>query len=78
VQLYTEQEVKEARENDVDLLEEARELALARAAIYQQNHAREHIKQSVIQFFYVDDLLYESLRLVNSEKHMKILPSTQL
>jgi hypothetical protein len=27
VQLYTEEEVKEARENDVDLLEEARELA---------------------------------------------------
>jgi transposase InsO family protein len=37
VQLYTEQEVKEARENDVDLLEEARELALARSVVYQQN-----------------------------------------
>jgi hypothetical protein len=37
VTLYTEAEVIEARENDVDLLEEARELALSRSAIYQQN-----------------------------------------
>ena len=34
---YTEAEVQEARQNDVDLLEEARELALSRSAIYQQN-----------------------------------------
>ena len=37
VTLYTEAEVKEARKNDVDLLEEARELAASRSAIYQQN-----------------------------------------
>ena len=30
VALYTETEAKEARENDVDLLEEARELTLSR------------------------------------------------
>ena len=42
VTLYTEAEVKEARENDVDLLEEARELALSRSAIYQQNLRRYH------------------------------------
>ena len=36
-QLYTEQEAKEAREDNVDLLEEARELALSRSAIYQQD-----------------------------------------
>jgi hypothetical protein len=35
--LFTEQEVKEAREDDVDLLEEARLLAASRSAIYQQN-----------------------------------------
>jgi hypothetical protein len=35
VVLYTEQEVKEAREDNVDLLEEAREQELARTAIYQ-------------------------------------------
>jgi hypothetical protein len=33
---YIEKQAKEARENGVDLLEEARELALARSALYQQ------------------------------------------
>ena len=33
---YTEVEGKESRENDVDLLEEARLLALSRSAVYQQ------------------------------------------
>jgi hypothetical protein len=32
--LYTNDEFKEARENDVDLLEEAREFALARSVVY--------------------------------------------
>jgi hypothetical protein len=35
VVLYTEEEAKEARGGDVDLLEESRELALSRIAIYQ-------------------------------------------
>ena len=34
--MYTEAEAKEAREDGVDLLEEARLLALSRSAIYQQ------------------------------------------
>ena len=33
---YTEAEAKEARENDVDLLEEARLIALSRSVVYQQ------------------------------------------
>jgi hypothetical protein len=37
VVLYTEEEAKEARENDVDLLEEAREQTLSTTALYQQN-----------------------------------------
>ena len=37
VTLYTEEEAKESRENDLDLLEEARELALSISAVYQQN-----------------------------------------
>jgi hypothetical protein len=34
VVLYTEKEAKEARENDVDLLEEAREITLSRTVVY--------------------------------------------
>jgi hypothetical protein len=33
---YTEKQAKEAREDGVDLLEEAREHALARSVLYQQ------------------------------------------
>ena len=35
VTMFTETEAKEAREDVVDLLEEARELALSQTAIYQ-------------------------------------------
>ena len=35
--MYTEVDAKEAREDDVDLLEEGRLLALSRSAIYQQS-----------------------------------------
>ena len=37
VTMYTEADVKEAREDGVDLLEEGRLLALSRSAIYQQS-----------------------------------------
>ena len=33
--MYTEVDAKEAREDDIDLLEEGRLLALSRSAIYQ-------------------------------------------
>jgi hypothetical protein len=33
---YTQEQAKEAHEDDVDLLEEAREQALARSVLYQQ------------------------------------------
>ena len=36
VTMFTETEAKEAREDAVDLLEEARELALSRTAVYQK------------------------------------------
>jgi hypothetical protein len=32
---YTQEQAKEAREDDIDLLKEAREQALARSALYQ-------------------------------------------
>jgi ribonuclease HI/transposase InsO family protein len=61
VALYTEAEVKESRENDVDLLEEARELTLSRSAIYQQNLRRYHSRKINPRVFREGDLV---LRLV--------------
>ena len=43
--LYTEKDAKEAREDGVDLLDEARDLALSRSAIYQQNLRRYHSRR---------------------------------
>ena len=45
VAMYTETEAREARENDVDLLEEARELTLSWSAIYQQSLRRYHSRK---------------------------------
>jgi hypothetical protein len=45
VVLYIKEEAKEARENDVDLLEEAREITLSRTAVYQQNLRRYHAQK---------------------------------
>jgi len=61
VTMYTEAEVKEAREDDLDLLEEARELALSRSAIYQQNLRRYHSRKVNPRVFREGDLV---LRLV--------------
>ncbi|XP_020191717.1 uncharacterized protein [Aegilops tauschii subsp. strangulata] len=46
VTMYTEAEAKEAREDGIDLLEEARLLALSRSAIYQQGPRPEFITTS--------------------------------
>jgi hypothetical protein len=59
--MYTEAEAKEARENDVDLIEEARELTLSRSAIYQQNLRRYHSRKVNPRVFREGDLV---LRLV--------------
>ena len=45
VAMYTEAEAREAREDGVDLLEEARLLALSRSAIYQQGLRHYHSKK---------------------------------
>jgi hypothetical protein len=45
VVLYTKEEDKEARENDVDLLEEAREITLSRTVVYQQNLRHYHVQK---------------------------------
>jgi transposase InsO family protein len=61
VTLYTEAEAKEAREDGVDLLEEARLLALSRSAIYQQSLRRYHSKKIKPLAFREGDLV---LRLI--------------
>jgi hypothetical protein len=57
VVLYTEEEAKEARENDVDLLEEAREITLSRTAVYQQNLRRYHTQKVNPRRFQEGDLV---------------------
>jgi hypothetical protein len=57
VVLYTEEEAKEAKENNVDLLEEARELTLSRMAIYQQNLRRYHAQKVNPRRFQERDLV---------------------
>jgi hypothetical protein len=61
VTMYTEAEAREAREDDVDLLEEARELAASRSAIYQQSLRRYHSRKMCPRVFQEGDLV---LRLV--------------
>jgi hypothetical protein len=57
VVLYIEEEAKEARENDVDLLEEAREITLSRTAVYQQNLRRYHAQKVNPRRFQEGDLV---------------------
>ena len=51
VTMFTETEAKEAQEDAVDLLEEARELSLSRTSIYQQTLICFHSKKkSVLEY----------------------------
>ncbi|XP_073368001.1 uncharacterized protein [Aegilops tauschii subsp. strangulata] len=64
VTMYTKVEAKEAREDGVDLLEEARLLALSRSAIYQQGLRHYHSKKIMPLAFREGDLV---LRLVQKQ-----------
>ena len=44
VELYSEAEAEQARQDVVDLLEEEREMALIRSTVYQQDHRRFHAR----------------------------------
>src|SRR3954462_8235180 len=69
---FTEAEVKEAREDGVDLLEEARELAASRSAVYQQNLRSYHSRKVNPRTFRKGDLV---LRLVQRKEGMhKLTP----
>src|SRR3954454_5281027 len=72
VALYNEAEAIEAQGDDVDLLEEARELAASRSAIYQQNLRRYHSRKVKPRTFREGDLV---LRLVQRKEGMhKLTP----
>ena len=61
VAAYSQDKVELARQDGVDLLEEARELALSRSAYYQQNLRRYHKRRVRGRVFQEGDLV---LRLV--------------
>jgi hypothetical protein len=69
---YTEKQAKEAREDGVDLLEEAREQNLARSVLYQQQLRRYHSRKIRPLVFREEDLI---LRLVQNPKGMHKLSS---
>jgi hypothetical protein len=69
---YTEKQAKEAREDGIDLLEEAREQALARSELYQQLLRRYHSRKIHPLAFREGDLI---LRLVQNTKGMHKLSS---
>ena len=64
---YVEEENERARQDDVDLLDEARDLALARTAIYQQGLRRYHSNRVRGRSFQEGDLV---LRLIQDKKGM--------
>ncbi|XP_051197084.1 uncharacterized protein [Lolium perenne] len=62
---YAEEENERARQDDVDLLDEARDFALARTAIYQQGLRRYHSRRVRGRSFQEGDLV---LRLIQDKK----------
>ena len=69
---YVETENELARQDSVDALEEARELALERSAVYQQDLRRYHARRIRSWTFQEGDLV---LRLVQNKEGMhKLAP----
>jgi transposase InsO family protein len=64
---YAEEDNERARQDDIDLLDEARDLALSRTAIYQQDLRRYHSRRVRSRSFQVGDLV---LRLIQDKKGM--------
>ena len=67
VAAYSEAEVELARQDGIDLLEEARDLALSRSAYYQQNLRRYHSRRVQRRAFRKGDLV---LRLIQKTDGM--------
>ena len=68
---YDEDDVEAALEDDVDLLDEARDIALSRTAIYQQNLRNYHSRRLRTRAFVEGDLV---LRLKQKKVHKLASP----
>jgi ribonuclease HI/transposase InsO family protein len=71
VAAYVEADAEEARQDGLDLLEEEREIALQRSAIYQQDMRRYHSRRVRHRSFREGDMV---LRLVQQKEH-KLAPT---
>ena len=71
VDLYTEAEAEQARQDGVDLLEEEREMALIRSAVYQQNLRRFHARNIRSRTFHEGDLVLR----VDQQRPHKLAPA---
>ena len=71
VQAYDETDAKEVRQDNLDLLEEEREIALQRSTIYQQKLRQYHSRKVRPREFREGDMV---LRLVQQKSH-KLAPT---
>jgi len=71
VELFSEAEAEQARQDGVDLLEEEREMALTRSTIYQQDLRRFHARHVRSRTFQAGDLVLR----VDQQRPHKLAPA---
>ena len=71
VELFSEAEAEQARQDGVDLLEEEREMALTRSTIYQQDLQRFHARHIRSRTFQAGDLVLR----VDQQRPHKLAPA---
>ena len=71
VELFSEAEAGQARQDGVDLLEEEREMALTRSTIYQQDLRRFHARRVRSRTFQASDLVLR----VDQQRPHKLAPA---
>jgi len=71
VDLYSEAEAEQARQDAVDLLEEEREMALIRSTVYQQDLRRFHARHVRSRTFHEGDLMLR----VDQQRPHKLTPA---
>ena len=68
VRSFNEEDLERARQDSVDQLDEARDLALLRSAKYQQALRRYHLRRAQPRTFHVEDLVLRRIQ-TNKNKH---------